>query len=108
MGVVEWESGQLSALRSEPVTWSNNIRKLLALCNDLTPLSRHKVIGPEDEVKIFKKIEAAFVVQMLAQICLCHHAWCSTTTQHSDRCDVCNDPDICMHKSSLSAMQLVQ
>ena len=63
MGVVEWESGQLSALRSEPVTWSNDIRKLLALCNDLTPLSRRKVIGPEDEVKMFKKIEAAFVVQ---------------------------------------------
>lgn len=62
MGVVEWESGQLSALRKEPITWSDEIRKLLALCNDLTPSSRDKVTGPEDEVKIFKQIEAAFVV----------------------------------------------
>lgn len=64
-GVVEWESGQISPMRSEPIMWSNDIRNLLALCNELTPLSRDKVTGPEDEVKIFKKVEAAFVVSDL-------------------------------------------
>ena len=65
MGVVEWESGQPSPLRSEPIMWSNNIRTLVALCNNLTPLSRDKVTGPEDEVKMFKRIEAAFVVRFV-------------------------------------------
>ena len=63
MGVVEWESGQLAPLRSEPILWSNNIRTLLALCNNLTPLSRDKVAGPEDAIKIFRRIEAAFLVR---------------------------------------------
>ena len=73
-GVVEWEHGQVTSLCSEPIMWSNDVRSLLALCNDLTPLSRDKVTGPEDEVKVFKKIEATFVV---SELLLCvWQSWC--------------------------------
>ena len=87
-GVVEWESGQISPMRSEPIMWSNDTRNLLALCNDLTPLSQDKVTGPEDEVKIFKKVEAAFVVSDLGlwgcqsayNVCECFW-WCMSPSK---------------------------
>ena len=62
LGVVEWQHGQVLALKSDPVMWSDDLRMLLTLCNDLTPAAKGKITGPEDEVKMFKQMEAAFLV----------------------------------------------
>ena len=49
-------------MKKYPVMWSDDVRLLLTLCNDLTPAARGKITGPEDEVQMFKQMEAAFLV----------------------------------------------
>ena len=56
------EDGVLSNLKMESISWSNDMRKSIALCNDLVPVGR-KLSGHADERKTFTDIEAAFLVR---------------------------------------------
>jgi len=61
----------MGALKMEPVAWSSDMRKSIALCNDLVPLGGRNVSGHADERKAFTDVEAAFLVR---PICLLHAA----------------------------------
>ncbi len=61
-GIVTIEHGRLVGLKSEAISWDSNVRKVVALCNDLVPLQRNTIAGPQDEKKAFKSVEAIFVV----------------------------------------------
>lgn len=50
-------------LKQEAIAWNTDIRKNLALCNDLVPLARNTVAGKLEEKKAFADIEASFVVR---------------------------------------------
>jgi len=65
-GIVTCEGGQLEGMKSEAISWNSNIRKVVALCNDLVPLQRNRTAGPQDEKKAFKSVEAVFVVSSLS------------------------------------------
>ncbi len=69
-GVLMCDNCTLGNLRIEAVAWSNDIRKSIALCNDLVPLNTRKVTGHADERKAFADIEAAFLVSLAAH---CSH-----------------------------------
>lgn len=62
LGIVTLKHGRLAALKTESIGWNSNIRKVLALCNDLVPLQRSMLAGPLDQKKDFKSVEAAFLV----------------------------------------------
>ena len=57
------EDGILSNLKMESISWSSDIRKSIALCNDLVPVGNRKVSGHADERKAFTDLEAAFLVR---------------------------------------------
>ncbi len=59
----------MGALKMEPIAWSSDMRKSIALCNDLVPLGGRTVTGRADERKAFTDVEAAFLVR---PICLLH------------------------------------
>ena len=65
-GVVMCDNCMLGGLKIDAITWSSDIRKAVALCNDLMPLSSRKLVGPASEKKAFTDVEAAFVVRVLS------------------------------------------
>ncbi|DBA88103.1 hypothetical protein WJX79_009270 [Trebouxia sp. C0005] len=60
-GIITCESGNMEGLKSEPIAWSADVKKLIALCHGLVPLSKGKVVGRLDEQKAFAYVEAAFL-----------------------------------------------
>ena len=64
-GIVACEQGKMAGLKTEAVAWSTDIKKLIALCHDLVPLSKGQVVGRLDEKKAFADVEAAFLVCIL-------------------------------------------
>ena len=64
-GVIMCEERTLGNLRIEAIAWSSDMRKAIALCNDLIPLNNRKVTGRADDRKAFTDVEAAFLV------CIC-------------------------------------
>ena len=61
-GIITCEHGQLAGLKLEAVAWGSDIKRMLALCHDLVPLSKGQIVGPLDEQKAFAAVEASFVV----------------------------------------------
>ena len=61
-GVVLCEHDELIALKTNAIRWGSDMRLALALCNDLIPLHRNTLAGHPDEKKVFKSIEAAYLV----------------------------------------------
>lgn len=57
------QDGEITGPRREAIRWDNNVRKALALCNDLVPLHRSVLAGSQDEKQAFKSVEASFVVR---------------------------------------------
>ena len=53
----------MAGLKTEAVAWSTDIKKVIALCHDLVPLSKGQVVGRLDEKKAFADVEAAFMVR---------------------------------------------
>ena len=68
-GVLVCNKCTLGALKTEPFTWSSDIRKAVALCNDLMPLNSKTVVGPASEKKAFADVEAVFVVSQYSVLC---------------------------------------
>ncbi|DBA76073.1 TPA: hypothetical protein ACH3X1_009818 [Trebouxia sp. C0004] len=60
-GIITCESGKMEGLKCDPIAWSTDVKKLIALCHGLVPLSRGKVVGRLDEQKAFACVEAAFL-----------------------------------------------
>lgn len=69
-GVVVCERDELIGMKTDAIQWGSDMRLALALCSDLTPLHRNTLAGHPDEKKIFKSIEAAYLVCLQA----CLHA----------------------------------
>ena len=61
-------------MKTEAISWDSNIRKVIALCNDLVPRQQGMLAGPQDEKRAFQSVEAVFVVWPLLQ--------CMTVQQH--------------------------
>jgi len=68
-GIITCESGKMEGLKSEPIAWSTDVKKLIALCHGLVPLSKGKVVGRLDEQKAFACVEAAFLVSLALHMC---------------------------------------
>lgn len=43
--------------------WGSDIKRMLALCHDLVPLSKSQIIGPLYEQRAFAAVEASFMVR---------------------------------------------
>lgn len=63
-GIITCENGQLAGLKTEAVAWGSDIKRMLALCHDLVPLSKSQVVGPLAEQKAFAAVEASFKVRV--------------------------------------------
>ena len=61
-GIITCDQGKMEGLKTEAVAWSADVKKLIALCHDLVPLSKGKVVGRLDEQKAFAYVEASFLV----------------------------------------------
>ena len=72
-GIITCDQGKMEGLKTEAVAWSADVKKLIALCHDLVPLSKGKVIGRLDEQKAFAYVEAAFLVCvcLISGTCAC-------------------------------------
>lgn len=68
-GIITCELGKMESLKTDPIAWSTDVRKLIALCHDLVPLSKGKVVGRLDEQKAFARMEAAFLVNLALGMC---------------------------------------
>ena len=66
-GIVTCEHHTMQDLKQEAIAWNTDIRKNIALCNDLVPLARNTVAGKLEEKKAFADIEAIFLVRQQAQ-----------------------------------------
>ena len=62
-GIIACEQGKLAGLKTEAVAWSSDVKRMLALCHDLVPLSKGHIIGRLDEKKAFAAVEASFMVK---------------------------------------------
>ena len=69
-GIITCESGKMEGLKSDPIAWSTDVKKLIALCHGLVPLSKGKVVGRLDEQKAFACVEAAYLVCLVLNMCL--------------------------------------
>ena len=79
------QHGEITGPRREAISWDNDVRKALALCNDLVPLHRSMLAGPQDEKQAFKSVEASFVVRAPALLYSLHYSTLCTlyTTLYS-------------------------
>ncbi len=69
-GIITCESGKMEGLKTDPIAWSTDVKKLIALCHGLVPLSKGKVVGRLDEQKAFACVEAAYLVCLVLNMCL--------------------------------------
>lgn len=63
-GVVPACNGRFEALQQSAVRWSNRLKQAIAVCNGLTFISQHSVVGNDLERKLFKTVEARFQVEL--------------------------------------------
>ncbi len=80
----------MEGLQSEPVAWSADVKKLIALCHGLVPLSKGKVVGRLDEQKAFACVEAAFLVSLVL-----HTYFGSILVGFGTDPRICSSPDMC-------------
>lgn len=66
-GIINCEHGKLAGLKTEAIAWGSDVKKMLALCHDLVPLSKGQIVGPLDEQKAFAAVEASFMVRIVWQ-----------------------------------------
>lgn len=64
-GIVTCEHHKMQGLKSEAIGWNSDVRKNIALCNDLVPLAKNILAGTLEEKKAFLDVEAIFVVTLL-------------------------------------------
>ena len=57
--------GQVTSLQKSAVWWPVRLRQAAAVCNSLTFVRKGTVVGDAAELKMFKAVEAHFVVGCL-------------------------------------------
>ena len=67
-GVIMCENSKMMGLKTEAVAWSPDVKKAIALCHDLVPLSKGKLTGQLEDKKAFVGVEAAFLVCLLIPV----------------------------------------
>lgn len=61
-GVVLCEHDELVGMKPHAINWGSDVRKVLALCNDLIPVHRKLPTGPQEEQRVFQNVEAVYLV----------------------------------------------
>lgn len=61
-GIVTVEQGAMAGLKTDAVNWGSDVKKVVALCHDIVPLSKGQLVGSLEEKKAFAAVEAAFMV----------------------------------------------
>ena len=61
-GIVTCEHHKMQGLKQEAIGWNSELRRNIALCNDLVPLARNTLAGKLEERKAFLDVEAIFLV----------------------------------------------
>lgn len=78
-GVILCEDDELTGMKTNAIRWGSDMRLALALCNDLIPLHRNTLAGQPDEKKVFKSIEATYLVCLSILVrMLCQSSLCAT------------------------------
>ena len=49
-------------LQQTAVAWNNSLKQAAAVCNSLTVINKHTVVGADMERSLFKAVEARFLV----------------------------------------------
>ncbi len=62
-GVLPVQHHSFGVLQTSSVQWSNRLRQALAVCNGLTFVNKTTVVGLDMERKLFKAVEAQFLVR---------------------------------------------
>lgn len=73
----------MQGLKSEAVAWSTDVKKVVALCHDLVPLSKGNLAGQLDERMAFADVEAAFLVRLAISH---HHVSYASLFVHLSHC----------------------
>ena len=77
-GVVPADNGELGSLQQSAVQWSNRLRQAAAVCHGLTRVHKTLVVGDITERRLFKLVEAQFVVRVI---------WHTSMHAHAASCD---------------------
>lgn len=88
-GIITCDHGKLDKLKTESVEWAPDLKKMLAVCNDLVPLTKGQLVGSLDEKRAFAAVEASFVVSERAQPNA--YAVCSHLAANVSHCWQCKD-----------------
>ena len=73
-GVVPVQSGEFLAMQKSALRWPNRLKQAVAVCNSLNMVGRHTVAGVDMERRMFKAVEARFLVSPCSDTscCKCH------------------------------------
>ena len=61
-GVVPVSNGRFGPLQKNTVVWSTRLKQAAAVCHGLTLITKSLVVGDDMERRLFKSVEARFVV----------------------------------------------
>ena len=61
-GVVPVQQGEFQSLQQTALRWPNRLKQAMAVCNGLTMVGKHTVVGVDMERNMFKAVEARFLV----------------------------------------------
>ena len=61
-GVVPVSNGHFGPLQKQPFPWSARLKQAVAVCHGLTLITKLLVVGEDMERRLFKSVEARFVV----------------------------------------------
>lgn len=66
-GMLPVEDGKFTAMQRMAVRWPNRLKQAAAVCNSLTFINKHQVVGDAADKQAFKAVEARFVVSGCGQ-----------------------------------------
>ena len=61
-GVLPVHKGEFQAIQQSALRWSNRLKQAVAVCNSLTMVNKNTVVGMDMERRMFKAVEARFLV----------------------------------------------
>lgn len=100
--MVPASNGRFEALQQNAVQWHNRLKQAAAVCNGLTMISKTLVVGDDMERKLFKGVEARFLVgQALLHVLVCCRVMHSLFGQSAVYC-----VDMCMERLIVSVCQV--
>lgn len=61
-GVLPVQKGKFQGIQQMALRWPNRLKQAVAVCNGLTMVGKHTVVGVDMERSMFKAVEARFLV----------------------------------------------